>query len=332
MTETNARDHERRWLPAIGLFLLAPLIGEFGLGNQPITDFAALALYAPMYGGGALLIREIARRTGSGWPTIILLAMAYALVEEGLIDQMLFNPGYLGLTSFADWAPIPRLGISADLTYASLSIHTVWSICVPIALVEAFDRRRPRPWLGPVSLTIVAVIFFGGSIGLGVLQYQQFKFIGTVAQFAVTGAVVLLLILVALTVARRRSTKSRPRPAPRPAVVAAWAVALASAYWGMDILVPERAGAWVAVGCWAVLALFAATVLIRCSRRDDWGPAHRVAVAAGALLAYVWVGFVNTPQTAVAHSTDLIGNAVFGTVEIIIIALAVRAARAPASR
>lgn len=332
MTESNARDHGGRWLPAIGLFLLAPLIGEFGLGNQPITDLAALALYAPMYGGGALLIREIARRTGSGWPTIILLAMAYALIEEGLIDQMLFNPGYLGLDSFADWAPIPRLGISADLTYASLSIHTVWSICVPIALVEAFDRRQPRPWLGRVGLTIVAVLFFGGSIGLGVLQYQEFKFLGTVAQFAVTGAAVLVLILVALTVVRRRTPKSRPRPAPRPAVVAAWAVALSSVYWGMDILVPERAGAWAAVGCWAVLAVFTAAVLVRCSRREGWGPSHRVAVAAGALLTYVWVGFVNTPQTEVARSTELIGNAVFGVAEIILIALAAFAARAPGSR
>jgi hypothetical protein len=81
-----------------------------------------------------------------------------------------------------------------------------------------------------------------------------------------------------------------------------------------------------------VLAVFTAAVLVRCSRREGWGPSHRVAVAAGALLTYVWVGFVNTPQTEVARSTELIGNAVFGVAEIILIALAAFAARAPGSR
>jgi hypothetical protein len=98
------------------LFLLAPYIGEFVLGNQPITAFPTLVLLAPMYGGGALLIREVARRTTGGWPVIIVLAAAYALLEEGPIDQMLFNPAYLGLDSFAEQAPIPGLGISASLT------------------------------------------------------------------------------------------------------------------------------------------------------------------------------------------------------------------------
>lgn len=310
---------------ALGLFLLAPLIGEFGLGNQPITDLPALILYAPMYGGGAVLIREVARRTGSGWPTIVLLAVAYAIIEEGPIDQMLFNPGYLGLGSFTDWAPIPGLGISAALTYASLSIHTVWSICVPIALVEAFDRRPPRPWLGRAWLTIVAVVFLAGSLGLAVLQSQQFHFVGTAAQFAVTGVAIVGLIVLALTVVRRLPPKSRPRPAPRPIVVGAWAFGLSSVYWGMDIVVPEHAGAWVAVLCWAVLAAVAATALVRCSQRQGWGREHRVAVAAGALLTYVWVGFVNTAGLDVARTTGLIGNTVFGVAEIVLVAVAVRA-------
>src|SRR3979411_3442090 len=111
----------RRWLLALGLFLLAPYIGEFVLGNQPITAFPTLVLLAPMYGGGALLIREVARRTTGGWPVIIMLAAAYALLEEGPIDQMLFNPAYLGLDSFAEQGPIHGLGHLADITQASFT-------------------------------------------------------------------------------------------------------------------------------------------------------------------------------------------------------------------
>ncbi|SNR42784.1 hypothetical protein [Actinomadura mexicana] len=40
----------------------------------------------------AVLIREAARRTGRGWPTIVLLGAAFGLVQAGLIDQSLFNP------------------------------------------------------------------------------------------------------------------------------------------------------------------------------------------------------------------------------------------------
>ena len=51
----------RRIAPAVGLFFLAPLVAEFLLGNLPIKLLSALIVLAPLYGGGALLIRE--------WPT-----------------------------------------------------------------------------------------------------------------------------------------------------------------------------------------------------------------------------------------------------------------------
>src|SRR5690348_15573402 len=82
----------RRVAPALGLFLLAPLVGEYLLGNVAISQLIALAFLAPLYGGGALLIREVARRTGRGWPMMVLLALAYGLLEAGMLDQSLFNP------------------------------------------------------------------------------------------------------------------------------------------------------------------------------------------------------------------------------------------------
>jgi hypothetical protein len=80
----------------IGLFFLSPLIAEFLLGNAAIDAINVVPFIAPLYGGGALLVREVARRTGRGWPTMILLAFAYAVIEEGLVTQSLFNPSYFG--------------------------------------------------------------------------------------------------------------------------------------------------------------------------------------------------------------------------------------------
>src|SRR3954447_5423673 len=85
-----------RVLPAFTLFLVAPLVAEFLLGNLPITWLFTLVLLAPMYGGGALLIREVVRRSGRGLGAMLVLGVAYGLVEEGLVTQSLFNPGYVG--------------------------------------------------------------------------------------------------------------------------------------------------------------------------------------------------------------------------------------------
>ena len=67
---------------------VAPLVAEFLLGNLPVKLLPALIVLAPMYGGGALLIREAVRRTGRGWPSILLLGMAYAIFEEAFYDAV----------------------------------------------------------------------------------------------------------------------------------------------------------------------------------------------------------------------------------------------------
>jgi hypothetical protein len=77
----------QRIAPALVLFLLAPLIAEVLFGATPITRIGALIPVVPLYGGGALLIRELARRRGGGWARIALLGAAYAIVEEETISN-----------------------------------------------------------------------------------------------------------------------------------------------------------------------------------------------------------------------------------------------------
>lgn len=85
-----------RLAPVVGLFVLAPFVGEYLLGNLTISALALGLLLAPLYGCGAILVRELARRYGGGWPTMALLACAYALIEEGPVDQLLWNDSYAG--------------------------------------------------------------------------------------------------------------------------------------------------------------------------------------------------------------------------------------------
>jgi hypothetical protein len=75
-----------------------------------------LLIFGPLYGAPAVLIREAARRTGRGWPTILLVSLAAGLVQAGLIDQSLFNPSYRDIPYWDDMrlpTYLPGLGFSA---------------------------------------------------------------------------------------------------------------------------------------------------------------------------------------------------------------------------
>jgi hypothetical protein len=86
---------QKKSFAVVTLFLVAPLVAEYLLGDLPLNLLPALVLLAPAYGGAAVLIRETARRTGRGWPTMLTLGAAYTFIGEGLVSQSLFNPDYL---------------------------------------------------------------------------------------------------------------------------------------------------------------------------------------------------------------------------------------------
>ncbi|MFG1907445.1 hypothetical protein [Kribbella sp. NPDC048928] len=305
----------KRWWPAVGLFFLAPFVGEFLLGNQSIAAFGWLFLFAPMYGGGAVLIRETARRAGLGWTGIVLLAVAYALLEEGPIDQMLFNPAYLGLDSFAGFGEIPGLGLSVTLIQGTITLHTIWSICVPIALIEACAPSGP--WLRRRGLVTVATVFVVGSTLLGVMQGIGFHFVASAAEFIGSAIVILGLIALAFVLGRR-TTRPVDGTVPRPLLVGLTGFAVTSTYWLEAVLFPDGLGSeWISVAWWFVLFGTATTVIVRWARRQAWTPRHTLALATGALLTYCWSGFT---QSRELDNTSLpvafFGSAVFAVVAI----------------
>ncbi|MFJ4899674.1 hypothetical protein [Streptomyces sp. NPDC088727] len=333
-----ARAHHHRLRSALGLFLLAPLIGEFLLGNQPITALPSVFLLAPLYGGGALLVRETARRAGRGWPTMILLGAAYALIEEGPVDQMLWNPHYGGFDLGAAYAGarVPLLDTGVQLLQDVLTLHTVWSICVPIALVEAFarDGDRTRPWLGLPGLSATVLVFTVGSGFLALAQVESEDFVATPAQFAAAGVLIALLIAAAFLCRAPgvRHTTGRPleardtagRTPPAPWVVGALSFAATSAYWGREYL-PDGVPAAVPVLGWVLLVAAVLVPGVRWARSEGWTGAHRLGLAGGALLTYAWVGFEQARYLDVSRATGLIGNAVFAAGALVLLGAAARA-------
>ncbi|MEU7180684.1 MULTISPECIES: hypothetical protein [Streptomyces] len=308
---------------AFALVVLAPLVGEFLLGNQPVTALPVVLMLAPMYGCGALLIREAARRAGGGWPTMLLLAAAYALLEEGPIDQMLWNPHYGGVDMGLAYAgtQVPWLGTSAAMVQDVLSMHMVWSICVPIALIETFSADRTRPWLGGPGLAVTGVVFVAGSIFLAQAQYQSGKFMGSTAQFAGVSAAIVALLAAAFA-AVRRPLPPRDAATPAPWIVGTAAFAAGSLYWAHDTFLPDNASPWAPLALWFVLAGGIAWLCARWSRTHGWGPDHRLALTAGALLTYVWLGFTHAREMDVPYGTALLGNVLFGAAALVLLGVA----------
>src|SRR5580698_8356718 len=223
----------KRAAPAIALFFVAPLVAEFLLGNLPINLILALILLAPLYGGGALLIREVIRRSGRGWPTILVLAFAYAVFEEAFTTQTLFNPNYLHLNlGLLNPAYIPALGIGAWWTVFVLTLHTVWSISVSIGLVEALvPERATTPWLKGLGLTVTSILFVLAAIATTAHQIKTSHFMASTAQFCASAVVCVVAIVAAFLLPAR--------PAPRiPGLVPGpWLIGAAALLAGSIFLV-----------------------------------------------------------------------------------------------
>ena len=310
----------RRIRPAITLFLLAPLVAEFLLGDLPIILLPALLVLAPMYGGGALLIRELARRAGRGWPTILVLGFAYAVFEEAFTTQTLFNPNYLGLhLHLLEPAYLPALGMGAWWTVFVLTLHTVWSISVSIALAEALvPDGRTTPWLGRIGLAVTSVLFAFGAVASTLLTLRGDRFHASAAQFAGAALVCAVSIVAAFRLPRASDARTAEW-VPGPWLVGMGALAAGSGF----LLIPNRWG-WGAVGAYLALDLVVIVLVSLWSHRADWDGRHRLALAGGAALAYAWHAFLQTPAVGKSGMVDRVGNAVFAVALVVLLVMAAR--------
>jgi hypothetical protein len=295
--------------PVLGLFFLAPFVGEFLLGNIPITGMGLGLLLAPLYGSGAILVRELGRRAG-GWPSMFLLAAAYALIEEGPVDQLIWNDSYAGHDYLTGPSYVPWLGTGVEVVQTILALHTIWSICVPIALVETLSRRGP--WLRTRGLVVTGLIFLAGSVFVFFGNYSEERFLAQWWQFAYAGVAIVLLIVFAFRV--------KPRPPLPGSAPSPWFAGLASffgtsAYWGAVTLIGDDWFEWVGVAIWCVVVALGIVLVTRWSRRQGWDQRHRFALAAGAVLTYVWCAFPTKPELG---GTEL-GDFVFGGAALLLL-------------
>ncbi len=318
----------------LGLVLLAPVCAEYLAAYTDSTgDVRELLLgmlfFVPLYGAPALLIREVARRFALGWTGILLMAMAFGLLQAGVVDQSLFSVSYLGIESW-DISRRPTLieplGISAYMTLLFIGGHVIYSIGAPIALVEALrPARRHEPWLGTKGLVVTAMLY----VAMSVLVLIDHLSTESSHASPVQAGVSLLLVggLVASAFAFGRRTRSPVnRRVWRPGIVFLLSVLTASTITAVPETWPGAAFAFL------LLALGAAG-LAAISRWSGWDLRHEVAVASGALVSRGVLAFTYVPLLGeVTPTAKYLHNAVMLGIVAVIAILAASRARSAGQR
>jgi hypothetical protein len=286
----------RRIGPAAALLLLSPFMAEFLSLASPailllIPPFAVLDLC--IYGCGALLIRELAVRWGKGWPSVLAMGVAFAIVEEGLVVSSFFDPlapprldmgGWGAGPDGTNWVWIPTLCV----------FHAVVAVALPILLVHlAFPSRARERWLSGRRLTVAAAgLVFGILLGRAVFGSGAFgkDYYARMLpwQLAASLAAIALLGLAARLLPARIGLPERWARTPAPGPLGALSAACYLAFFGFG-WVSKEAGLPPGAALAGVLAAAAAAALglLWASSAAGWRDRHRFAVPAGVIAFYV---------------------------------------------
>lgn len=288
-----------RLVGVLALLLGAPVFAELVQSYLPSTGAPAETLFvvvflAPLYGGAALLIREIALRTGRGWRGRLLLAAAFGVLMPTWVDLSLWTPqtreeielwgDELGLTTIA--------GISAFAVTSWVVGHVLMSICAPLVIVESLlPAGRDRSWLGPLGLAVLVVLGIGVAVLIHVDEDGP-DAQTTTLRYAVSLTVALALVAAAFTRLGRPLT-TRPRRGPgRPLLLGVAGFVLMAMF---DLAPVSWAGVAVA---WLALVL-SGVLLVLCAASPRWSQRHLAVFAFGGVLERTMVGFlVPTPVGA----------------------------------
>lgn len=286
--------------PVMALMLLSPFMAEILSGASSLL---MLVLFPPfilldlgLYGCGAVLIREAVVRWGRGWPSVLALGVAFAVVEEGIVVSSFFDP----------LSP-PRRAFDASGTYgagpdgsnwvwipALCFYHAVVAIALPILVVQlAYPSRARQRWLSGRRI-VLAMAWLLAATGLGRAMFSSGSFAEGYYAHMAAWQVVASLLAIAGLVLLARYLPARLGPAvargrvPSPRLLAVLAAAAYVAYFlagfGGNSFGLSPA---VAVGVVLAVAAVAAMGLICVSAREGWSDRHRFAVPAGVAAFYV---------------------------------------------
>jgi hypothetical protein len=279
----SAKAGARRSRPWLTLLILAPVLGEVVSGHQRpleiLNPLSVLLLMLP-YGFGALLCRELVVRWRKRWPSLLLLGIAYALYEEGIVVRSIFDP------SWSELEAVERAGRAFGVTwpYALILVHfhVVVSIGASVILAEVLHPgRRGEPWLGQKGLTACGI---GLALWLPA-GWLMTKYRPPVVLYVLCFAAIAGLVLAARTFPAAL-LPAREKIVPRPFLFLLLGFVNMTAFFVTVYMLPEYWTPPLAVTIAGLAALDALTLwaLLRWSGNGGaWKDLHRLAWVSGSL-------------------------------------------------
>lgn len=281
----------KRIPPTLALFIIAPVFGELFSGSAPLNEFVnpiTFLTLALLYGCGAIIVRELVIRWEKGWPSLLLLGLAYGIYEEGLLVQSFFDPTWMDLGTLAVYGRVA--GVNWVWTEHLMLFHALISIAASIIFVEMLypTRRRERwvisrtwwilNWVGFVGIYLIWELLTHYEPGLGL------RIASWLSVFALVGLA---------RVVPARILKPVERRVPRP-----WRFWLAGfvGLFGQFFIIYQGADegayafpiAMLLLVLWYLLLLW---IMLRWSGNGaSWDDRHRVALINGALSMLLVLG------------------------------------------
>jgi len=282
-----------RIAPALLMMVLPPFFTEWLQGG---TRLSAIIGFPPIvvmeivvWGGGALMLRALARKLGLGWGSLILFGLAIAMAEEFVIQQTSFAPLVIKLKG-VEWARAG--GINYVYALWALVYEAVWVVLMPTLVAEmVFPDRKRETWLRPVGLIIVGLLFpigsamawFGWTRIARVRTFHLPIYDPTPGELLGALAVIAALFLWAIKFPPRRAV-SAPPPSP---VLLGISGAIWSTLWFMLVvlafgLMPQLPAPAVFVA-FLVLILVVLACMMRWGADAAWTESHSFGLVFGTL-------------------------------------------------
>ena len=276
--------------PALALFFLSPLIGELLSGSAPPAEFfnpVGFIMLAVLYGGGAILAREMTHRWDKSWPTLLVLGAAYGVAEEGLMCKSFFDPAWMDsglLGSYGRWVGVNWVW-AAELTI----YHAVFSIAIPVLLVSLiFAMQRQQPW---VSRRKFYGLFFlwlinGILIFLFISPYRPPAFHYVTAIVVTIGLCMLARWLPCPRAVYGQRSKEVAHPIWFLLVGFVGTFALFFLVW----VVPRKGiHPLLTIGLMACLVILVGWIVLRLSSGGAWSQKHQLSLLSGALVFFIFL-------------------------------------------
>jgi hypothetical protein len=300
--------------PIWTLLILAPVISEVLSGSTRLSILFVLIPEIMVWGGGALLCRELVRRWRAGETSLLCLGLALSIAEEFIIQQTSIaplpfpgsNPAY-GRYGGINWLYLLFM----------LGFESVWVVLIPVQVTELiFPDRRKQPWLRRGGLVATCVAFLIGSRIAWYGWTQQARPRLHAAPYHPPAALILIGLaaiaaLIAIAWLLRGYGHSGQIDSRQPAntgLIGFKALIFAAAWFELIglIFVPHPGVAvWIPLVAGPIWALIAFAIVRYWSAAQGWRDIHRFALSFGAVLGCMAIG---DASSAGWTRVDLIGK------------------------